>query len=804
MTAAGSTRLTIPAVAVLLVLSAPAAAQSPPTALTPEMRAELDIWRDQLGDPGTTALTKRQAARLLLSRGYPEATQVLLEFLGRPDSPSAKIAVAEAIARWGKGNRTEFIQPLTGMLVGKDASVRSAAAEALISYKDHGVIERLIGVMRDTKMDRAVRLQVVEALQRVVDKQVVGALVSVLRDSDTAVAKAALEGLSKLTNVYGLTPAQWEERWREIEKQDLREWLRLWAENQARRGRQLEQENTDLRHRLAAAYERLYETVAAGERAAFVLGLLRDGVSDVRLAGARLVTSAGAAPAEVPEETRKELRGLLADSDARVREQAAVVVAVLGDKQAAAVLLERLKVETVSAARRSLLTAIGQLGDATALPAVLKDVAAQEDAVAAAAAVALAKLGEKHPLSGQSQTEAAEVLLARHKAAASAERTKETVELIEALLQAMGTVGGSGFVPVAREALKDEDAMIRLAAVNCIGRVGDAQIASALVPLVSDQDRAVRRAAIDVLGKLGGMAYLPTLIERTLSTAEPDPAVRQQARDEVLGILAKATPDVLQSVADRLRDQSEAADWRVQVLELLVSRLKEAKAKDLPLAQRQLGLALLAASRHAAAAAQLEQAYDALQKAKNPEAQAVWADWLAALLEAEPARVPLEMAKQTAEPAFRKAQAALSARLEALAAGGKWAALVDLADAAIKHLAPRLSVDELVALKKARGHAADEQQAADRSAVVEHVGELGSPEDAVRTQATAALKAMGKRGVRPLIEELKKAVAAGDDKVEKAILAALPAVAPGLKGYDISAERDDRVKVIDGWLGGLN
>jgi hypothetical protein len=62
---------------------------------------------------------------------------------------------------------------------------------------------------------------------------------------------------------------------------------------------------------------------------------------------------------------------------------------------------------------------------------------------------------------------------------------------------------------------------------------------------------------------------------------------------------------------------------------------------------------------------------------------------------------------------------------------------------------------------------------------------------------------MGPRAVRPLVEELGKAVEAGDPKAEAAVLAEIAHLAPNLKGYDPKAGKDERVKVIDAWLRSL-
>ena len=73
---------------------------------------------------------KREAALLLLTRSYPQATALLKAFLGDSSNRPAQVAVAEAIAHSGR-TRPAFVQPLLAMLTGKEPSVRAAAANAL-------------------------------------------------------------------------------------------------------------------------------------------------------------------------------------------------------------------------------------------------------------------------------------------------------------------------------------------------------------------------------------------------------------------------------------------------------------------------------------------------------------------------------------------------------------------------------------------------------------------------------------------------------------------------------------------------
>ena len=161
---------------------------------------ELKTLSGQLADPKRSAKTKLEAAELLLTRTYPEAAKTLEQFLSSATNTSAQNAIAQAIARHGSSHK-EFIGPLVSMLTGKEASVRTAAARALVTYKDQGVTEKLVSIALDTKLDKPVRLVTVETLGMVLDKRAVDALVRLLDDRDATVRDTAIASLATLTNI---------------------------------------------------------------------------------------------------------------------------------------------------------------------------------------------------------------------------------------------------------------------------------------------------------------------------------------------------------------------------------------------------------------------------------------------------------------------------------------------------------------------------------------------------------------------------------------------------------------------------
>ena len=773
-----------------------------PRPLTPAQERDLKTFAAQLADPARSAKTKLEAAELLLARDYPEAVKVLQEFLSEPTNRPAQVAVAQGIARVG-GGRKEFIAPLMAMLTGEDEAVRTEAARALATYKNHGVTGRLIEIARDRKRDQSIRLAAIRALQRVLDKSAVDTLVRLLDDRDEVIRAAAAGGLAKLTNIraFGTSRQQWRNWWEKNKNKPRSEWLVDLADSLARSKAVLEVENVRLRDRLARAMEELYAATSPAQRDALLMSFLKDLLADVRLVGLRLIERKLGESQKVAAEARQQVAAMLADADPRVRKSAALLSANLGDPEVGKALLARMKTEQIPQVRESLLTALGQLQDPAGLEAILAECGSKHVDVAAAAARALARVASKHPLAPAVEARAVGGLIARfHQAQAS----DNGPNLREAVLTAMGVLRDEKFVPVLRGALADKAAVVRLAAVSGLVKFGRPELGAALAPLAEDPDRGVRQAVIAALGGLNGQKHLSIILRRADPAAEPDAAVRKQAWDAAMALLAKSDAKLLAKVVADLSDRTDAGDQRIRILQMLVDVLRREKDAGLPGALAQLAAALRSAKRPAEAAVHLAEAHAALTAAKNPAAAGVWNAWIDAMLAADDPAVAKALTDQPLAEAFGEGIKRLEARLAALADEEKWAAAIQLASAVGEPLRDRLSEAQRVAIDKALAEARAGQVAADAKRVASLAAQLVASEEPIRTAAEAGLRAMGDRAVAPLLQELRKALAAEKPgpALEKAILGVLKQIAPKLSGYDLAAAIDERIRRVDAWING--
>ena len=286
----------------------------------------------------------------------------------------------------------------------------------------------------------------------------------------------------------------------------------------------------------------------------------------------------------------------------------------------------------------------------------------------------------------------------------------------------------------------------------------------------------------------------------TNPAVEADAMVRQQAWDVALKLLADADEDTLTTVASGLASRDDAVAQRIQVLGMLVQRLKARKSPHLSDVQRRFGAALMQAQRPAEAAVQLGEVYTASKAAGRAEAGAVWQAWVDALLAADDPACVTAMAEQTDPQALAAALRKLTGHLSELDAQQKYLTVTLLAGEALEHLADRLSDAQRKALRQMADQAQVRQSVLDAQKVA-GLAPLLAGDDEAAHKAAADLVAMSTRAVPPLLAELRKAVAgsAADPKVEMGIVDVLHQISPKLTGYDPSAPPQAKLKLIDAW-----
>jgi len=769
-------------------------------ALTETQQAELDTLTGQLGDTTRSPQTKLDAAALLLSRPYPQAEQALVGFLSDSADPSAQLAAAEAMARRGRAPAAA-VEPLFALLESEEPAIRLAAARALAACGDEGVTDRLVSLAGNDEAAPEARVAVIRGLGGVFDKQVVEVMVELLDDPRRDIQDAAADSLADLTSIraFGRDRARWKAWWAENKSKKRERWLADLVERFGKTVDVLEAENASLRNRLAEVTRGLYDAAPPEQRDAMLLGLLTDPIADVRLIGMDLLQQKLAANEQIAPDARQLVRGMLSDPDRRCRSAAAMLLAGLGDAGSLSDLLIAVRNEGDAAVRQGLLSALGQLRKPQALGVVLAEVSSPDDDVSAAAAEALARIIEANAPSDEVRSSAAEALSARYLAAA--DRIDGT-ELREALLTAMGAVGDGELVGVIQGALRDRAAAVRLAAVGALAKLRDRSSSDLLAELMGDPDRGVRRAAVAALGVLGGAKHLDEVLKRTDPSSEPDAEVRTEAWKVVTAALAKSAPEVMRAVADKLAGRADAADYRIKVLEMLAGALAGSKDQAEADALRQLGLALVKAGRLAEAESPLAKSWRIYESLASAQGLDVWREWVDALLATDDPAVVKALNDQVNDEAFEAALAKLMARLSELAAAGKHTTVLLLAGAALEQLPHRLTIDQRQTIEKLAADSLIARKQADRQEVARLLAQLQTADPQAQQAALKRLAELGKRAVPALLAGLADCLHAQqiDESLEKAIISALEQAAPELKGYDLTADRAQKLKVLEQYL----
>ncbi|MFA6133189.1 MAG: HEAT repeat domain-containing protein [Phycisphaerae bacterium] len=789
------------AIAIVFLVGLVAASQAKAQSRTPAAStrgASLEALVGQMSDPNRAARERIDAAAAILSQNNPREDEILRQCLAQDTDGVATSAIADAIAET-RCQRREWVEPLLGVLTAGDPVARPAAARALVQYRN-GVSESLYAIMEDPSAPPLSRVELVRAFLAIPDKRPIEVIVGLLDDGDPSVRAAAAQTLAKLTNTNstGGDTQVWKLWWQANKDKDRTAFLADLAEGLARSRLALESENLRLRDRLARSTSDLYDAAPPAQRDAMLMLFLKDPAPEVRQGGLVLADRKVTANEKVGPAIHEEARGLLADPDPRVRQEAATLVADLADADALKSLLERLMVEEKPSVRQSVLKALGQLRRVEALPAVLVEVQSKYPDVSAAAAAALARIAGAHKLDDSQRQQAAGVLMARY---AQAAHLAEQVDLREALLTAMGGVGDKSVAPVLQEALRDAAPKVRLAAVVSLGKVGPPEAASQLVELISDSDRGVRQATIASLGSLGGKMQLPLILKLSDPAVEPDVSIRQQASEVTLAILARCDGTTVLTADEQLAQRNESPAERIKILQIAVARLKAAGDRRLPAVQRQLAGLMRKAGRPAEAAGQLGDAY-AAYPAGDAQREPVWAEWVDALMAADDPGCLTAMADQENEEAYAAAVGRLFTHLSQLRSQSNYAAISLLATEASVRLPHRLNAAQRTRLEAIIRDARTNQLAMDRATIRKLLPALAGPDGPARKAAVDTILAMSDNATLPLLSELQTIATAadGDRQAERAIAEMLRQVAPRFDDYDLAANLVDKKARIDDWM----
>ncbi len=190
--------------------------------------------------------------------------------------------------------------------------------------------------------------------------------------------------------------------------------------------------------------------------------------------------------------------------------------------------------EASAAACVLLLNALGERGDASALPAVLPQLDAEHGDVRIAALTALGALGD------------ANVARTLAQAAARAAEHGDAAEH-DAARRSLATLRGEGVDEAVQAALDDAPAAVRVELIvalrerNCVAAV------PALLAQARDASPAVRAAACEALGALAAPDAAADLVALLVAAAGDEEEVRQAAEDAVVAVCGRLPDEARRS-----------------------------------------------------------------------------------------------------------------------------------------------------------------------------------------------------------------------------------------------------------------
>ncbi|WP_417909161.1 HEAT repeat domain-containing protein [Candidatus Electronema sp. PJ] len=224
------------------------------------------------------------------------------------------------------------------------------------------------------------------------------------------------------------------------------------------------------------------------------------------------------------------LIGFLSDADDSVRQAAAEALGNLGDRSVVPELVKCLTDEHMFV-REAAVEALSNLGDRSVAPEFVKLLADEDENVRQKAAEALV-----HISNSSIAPKLIEFL------------ANENENVWQKAAEILGQIGDNSITPELIKILADKNENVRAFAAKALGKLGDRSITPELVKLLTDKDGAVRIRAAEALGNLGDSSVAPDLVKLL---ADENDNVRMFAA-EALGKLGNSsfTPEFIKILAD--------------------------------------------------------------------------------------------------------------------------------------------------------------------------------------------------------------------------------------------------------------
>ena len=534
---------------------------------------QLQINKAMLSSGSDQALQIAAAKQLLLSSD-PDARSYLLEVINNPDETKSIQAISLALIQSGQWEEKPidliaFADPLLKAMSHPDEETARISAEATVIYSYLTVRERVVDLLESKETSTEYRLKLIYLLRlHISEKEAIGQLIHLLNHSDPKVAEAAGEALQTWVPV-GTDKKLWGSILNDLKKKSPAQIARERLVQQEAKVRELQATLNKWKQMQLNSIDSIYIAIVdSDKKREFLEVYLKHEFDALRIWALGKVEEWRKSPKEVPIELGLTLKGLLADSDAKVRALSAEQLGWFGSMEPATALLESIKVEKDSVVKLKMFSALGELCYADMFrdePKIVVGVriellamagvymASEEDDVIKRGAEVFRKIVEKNGIAEDIVLRYVEQLARGFDKA----KKQEKVDLQASLLSEMSRLCEKNshynalcvknYEKIFTKELQSGISTVRLSSLNGLINCNKANafVAAKKNELYVDQDAQVRELVISLASQVGSHEDLEWLYGIAKTDGESSWSV-------LLDILKRSEPPVVKLWIDRL------------------------------------------------------------------------------------------------------------------------------------------------------------------------------------------------------------------------------------------------------------
>lgn len=301
--------------------------KTPSENLTPDQRADFELWKAGLIE-STNSVARRTAATKLLESTWPESYTILGKLLQESERPEVVLAIADALA-------DRAAPPLELLTTVLRAYQRSAPAErasieiALTTYPAADAIPLIVAELHHDDSTIPEQVALIELLSQFVEIETIDALIPCLEDTQPeeirAASRNALESITGVTGM-GHSILRWQDWWnrhRAAGREGLLAANLERLQNEIKKQRQRDRENKEelatLLNSLIHFIEQTYALTPTDRRSPLLVDLLEDQRVAIRALGLRLIEQAMSNGERVTEEVEDAVASLVNDPSPGIR-----------------------------------------------------------------------------------------------------------------------------------------------------------------------------------------------------------------------------------------------------------------------------------------------------------------------------------------------------------------------------------------------------------------------------------------------------------------------------------------------------